>query len=122
MTRGLADELFGTDWRVQQNNPSTKTVSVKSHSRTRVIGGPSKTVGAYSYSYKAWPTMDSEAAMGGQPVMVDVGGSRWTVRVSGNLSDFCDWLKDSLYGVSGGINVISQRGTIYGPFGVATNP
>lgn len=121
MTRGLADALFGVDWRINQNLPADKTVSVKSHSRVRVINGPSKTVGAYSYTFKAWPTMDSETASGGQPVRVVLAnGDDWTVRVSGGLAVFCDWLRKEL--TASGVNVISERGTIYGPFGLVTTP
>jgi hypothetical protein len=121
MTRGLADALFGVDWRLQENNPANKTVSVKSHSRVRVIGQPAKTIGAYQYSFKAWPTMDAETASGGQAAVVRLAdGTDWTVRVSGTMAAFCEWLR--LKTVKTGINVVSQRGTIYGPFGLGTQP
>jgi hypothetical protein len=121
MSRGLADALFGPTWRINENTPATKTVTVKSHSRTRVIGGPSKTVAAHTYSFKAWPTMDAEAAQGGQACQVRLqDGSSWTVRVSGGMAEFCDWLRTKL--VVTGVSVYSQRGTIYGPFGASTTP
>lgn len=122
MTRGLADALFGTSWRVNENDPGTKTVSVKSHSRTRVIGRPAVNVAAHTYTFKAWPTMDGEQAQGGQAVRVVLAsGDDWTVRVSGPVSVFCDWLRLKMTNATG-VNVISQRGTIYGPFGSTTTP
>jgi hypothetical protein len=123
MTRGLADELFGVTWRIQQAQPANKTVSVKSHQRVRVIGQPAKTVGAYNYTFKAFPTMDAEAAMGGQACIAKLDdGSQWTIRVSGPMSTFCEWFQGGL--LKRGVNILSQRGTIYGPFNAVaiTNP
>jgi hypothetical protein len=36
------------------------------------------------------------------------------------MAVFCDWLRLKL--VKTGVNVVSQRGTIYGPFGLGTTP
>lgn len=116
MTRGLADALFGVTWRGDSNTVPEKTVTVKAHQRVRVIGQPAKAVGAYSYTFKQYPTMDAEQAMGGQAVTVTLAsGDSWTVRVSGGMADFCDWFKGKLTATN--VNVRSGRGTVYGPFG-----
>jgi hypothetical protein len=121
MTRGLADAILGLDWRLNQGGHVEKTVSVKAHTRQRVIGGPSTNVASHQYTFKAWPTMDAEQASGGQSVRVVLAsGDSWTVRVSGAMSVFCDWLNKEAKITN--FNVISERGTIYGPFGQSALP
>lgn len=121
MTRGLAEALFGAAWEITLVQPTTKTITVKGHSRTRVIGQPAKAISGYSYSYKAYPTMDAEQAKGGQPVTVTLkDGSDWTIRVSGGMAEFVTWLESTVK--VGGLTLRSQRGTLYGPLGYDAAP
>jgi hypothetical protein len=120
MTRGLAKALFGIDWRALVSPAVVKTVDVAAHQRTRVIGQPSIAVKAHQYQYKAFPSMDSTSALGGQPVTVVLAnGDKWTLRVSGAMDEFLSWIGPKL--VTTNTQFVSQRGTIYGPFGVSSN-
>jgi len=120
MTRGLAEFMFGTDFAPLAVAPKPETVSVKAHSRTRVIGQPSTNVAAHTYTYDKYPTSTSELAEGGQPVMVNIGeDSDWTVRVGGPLYAFVDFLDQKVQ--LDAVFVTSQRGTKYGPVGVNIN-
>ena len=49
MSIGALESLFGADADILNPVPSTETVTVKSHSRVRVIGGPASNVTGYSY-------------------------------------------------------------------------
>ena len=120
MTRGLAEILFGTDFGVLESTPVATNVSVKSHPRVRVIGGPTTTIDAYNYTFQKYPTMQNSLAAGGEPVMVTINdGSSWTVRVSGPLNEFATFLRDQT--ILTGIFFTSQKGTVYGPFTVNQN-
>lgn len=118
-TRGLLDAIFAAGMLTTGScNAPTNTVSVKSHSRTRVIGLPSTTVSSYSYSLKAYPTTNKNARQGGEPISLRVNGEWWTARLSGSHQNFMEWLcantsslaVDELYWKS-------QHGTNYGPVG-----
>ena len=120
MTRGLAEKLFGNDLGVLETTPVTASVSVRSHQRVRVIGGDATSVGAYSYSFKKYPTTQNSLAAGGDPVSVTLNdGTSWTVRVMGPLNEFATFLKDKT--TQTGIFFTSQKGTVYGPFTVNQN-
>ena len=114
-TVGLLEAIWGKDYPGLQT-PSTSTqVSVRAHTRTRVIGGASTNVGAYSYTYKQWPTSEANTSAGGAVVLLRIAGvdGQWTARVSGSMSDFGSFLnKDS----PKAINFRTERGTKYGPF------
>ena len=120
MTRGLAEMLFGASNPALETQPKDATVSVKSHSRTRVIGGPATSVGAYSYTYKKFPTTVSDLASGGREIFVDIGdGEKWTARVGGSFADAAVFFKantklDQVF-------FTSASGTVYGPFFVDQN-
>jgi hypothetical protein len=116
MTRGLADRIFGLEWRIGSGNPTNKSVTVKSHSRKRIIGQPAKNVAGYSFTLKRYPTMDAQQAAGGQAVLIQLSdGDEWTVRVSGPMSAFCAWFAGKITATN--VTVRSQKGTKYGPFG-----
>ena len=120
MTRGLAEVLFGADFGVLEATPVATNVSVRSHSRVRVIGGASTTIGSYNYTFQKYPTMQNSLAAGGEPVLVTLNdGTSWTVRVSGPLNEFATFLKDET--IQTGIFFTSQKGTVYGPFTVNQN-
>ena len=120
MTRGLAELIFGASNPALETKPTDATVAVKSHSRTRVIGGPATTVSAHTYTYKKFPTTSSDPASGGREIFIDIGdGEKWTGRVGGSFADagvfFMNNTKlDKVF-------FQSAAGTKYGPFFVNQN-
>jgi hypothetical protein len=95
MVVGNAKHLFGEGNPLVNGAPTVKTVSVKKHPRTRVIGGPSKEVQVYSYTYNAWPSSGHGQAAGGTPVTMTWEGSQgsWQARVTGPLWKLGDFLE-----------------------------
>ena len=95
MTVGNAKHLFGEGSPFIGAGGIPKTTSVKSHPRTRVIGGATKTVGAYSYTYESWPTSGHGQAAGGEPVMMTWENSQgsWQARVTGPLYSLANFLE-----------------------------
>lgn len=121
MTRGLAKYLFGFDWRNTVGQPKVQQVQVKAHTRVRVIGQPSTPVAAHGYTFKRWPAGSSSNAAAGQLVTLALAsGEAWTCRVSGSMAAFTQWFQNA--STATGVQVISQRGTKYGPFGLLANP
>ena len=114
-SRGLLTALFGADL-VQQNEVQTITVSRKSHSRTRVIGGSPTNVAGSSYSRKRYGSAASNGASGGEPVAIFYQGDWWTARLSGSHQKFNDWLKGSTWASGNTAIWRSEKGTKYGPF------
>lgn len=120
MTRGLAATLFGQDFGVLEATPVPTQVSVRAHTRVRVIGFPATNVAAHNYTFDKYPTMQTGLSEGGEPVKVTLNdGTDWTVRVSGPLNEFATFLRDQT--IQTGIFFTSQRGTVYGPFTVNQN-
>ena len=115
MTVGNAKDLFGADAPFIGGGGLPKTVSVKQHPRTRVIGGPSKTIDGYSYTYDQWPASGHGQAAGGEPVSMAWEGSEgsWIGRVNGPL-----WQLASFLELNSPKNVFftALGGKTYGPF------
>jgi hypothetical protein len=91
-TAGLLEALYGQDFMEKVGAGPAKTITVKSHSRQRVIGGASKAVGGYSYSVVKYPRRVSGGAAGGQEIKIEYGGSMWTARLGGSVQDFKQFL------------------------------
>ena len=120
MTRGLAEAIFGTDFRAFETTSVPTNVSVRSHQRVRVIGLPATTVAAHNYTFNKFPTTQSSLAEGGEPVLVTLGtGETWTARVSGPLNAFATFLGGNT--TVDNVFFKSQRGTNYGPFSIDQN-
>lgn len=115
MTIGALEDLFGASNALLTATPTTQSVAVKAHSRTRVIGGASTSVGAYNYSYKQWPTSEANNAAGGDVVIMRWENSNgdWTGRVTGSLSALGDFLNTNS---TKAVYFRSEKGTNYGPF------
>ena len=118
MSIGNAKDIFGADFDQLDPGPVETTVSVKKHDRTRVIGGPTKSIEPYSYTYMQWPTSDASNAAAGTPILMTWEGSEgaFTARVSGRIASaasfFATYTKKTLA-------FRTQRGTEYGPFAPA---
>ena len=115
MTVGNAKDLFGQDNPLVSVIGEEKTVSVKESTRTRVIGGASKVVPGYSYTYTQWPTGGHGQAAGGEEVMMSWTGSdgEWLARVSGSLWEFGAFLSSSSPKT---VFFQAKGGKPYGPF------
>jgi len=92
-TRGLLEEIWGTDFLKTAGAGVPKVVAVKGHTRTRVIGGGSKAVGAYSYNTMEYPRKVKGGAAGGQAILINSSGSWWTARLGGSVQEFKAFLK-----------------------------
>lgn len=118
MVVGNAKDLFGEDNPLITSVGEEKTVSVKQHTRTRVIGGPSKTIAANSYTYTQWPTGGHGQAAGGEEVAMYWTGSNgtWIARVSGSLWEFGAFLQKASPKL---VWFTATGGKPYGPFKAA---
>ena len=115
MAVGTLESLFGADAEILTPVPGTETVSVKSHSRTRVIGKPASNVSGYSYENIQWPTSQANNAAAGEACLFAWDGSdgNWTGRVTGALSALGVFLAANSTKT---VVFRSERGTKYGPF------
>ena len=115
MTVGNAKDLFGADAPFIGGGGLPKTVSVKGHSRTRVIGGSTRQIETYTYTYDQWPASGHGQAAGGEPVSMAWEGSEgsWVARVNGPL-----WQLASFLELNSPKNVFftALGGNTYGPF------
>ena len=103
----------------------TINVSRKSYSRVNTIGGDAKTIGATSYTYKAFPKRNSGSAASGQAITVVTDIGSYTARLGGDIQDFVSWLCGNGTGqLHGNISFFSEHGSEYGPFApiVSSNP
>ena len=115
MPVGSVRDLFGDAPPGFSPKGEEKDVSVKGHSRTRVIGGASSSVSAYSYKYTQWPVGSSGNSKGGEPILMRWENSEgwWTARMSGSAWNLGKFLKENSFKP---VSFKTQRGTPYGPF------
>jgi len=114
MAIGNAKQVFGKSSSALNPDPDDTNVSVKSHTRVRVIGEGSSSVSGYSYSVKQWPRATSSNAKGGKVVMIRFTDSAgwWTTRVTGSMAALMAFMKEN-QNVT--VEFKTQRGTKYGP-------
>lgn len=115
-TRGLLESMFGADFSGLSTDGEQVTVSVQGHTRRRVIGGPGTSIAATTYTRTKYPVGSSSTAAGGEAILVDFGGGKWTVRLSGSHQDFCAFLLANSGPLQGNLFWQSEKGTKYGPF------
>lgn len=115
-TRGLLETMFGEDFAGLTNEPIVSTVSVTGYTRKRVIGGPSTSVAANTYTRSKYPTSVSGGAAGGEAIMINLDGDFWTARLSGSHQDFAAFLAANDGPLTQSIFWKSEKGTSYGPF------
>ena len=115
MSVGNAKSIFGDDFADLNPDPVDTSVSVKSHSRTRVIGGDSTTISSYNYTFKKWPTSLCSGAGAGTVILMTWTGSdgAFTGRVSGSMAEAAQYFSDN---ATKTIVFRTERGTEYGPF------
>lgn len=115
MSIGNAKDIFGEDFSGLDPGPVPTDVSVKSHTRTRVIGGATTNISAYTYNYLQWPTSDASNASAGTVIEMtwDGSGGPFTGRVSGSMANCASFFAANTKKTLG---FRTQRGTEYGPF------
>ena len=115
MAVGNAKSIFGDDFDGLDPGPTDTSVSVKSHTRVRVIGQPSTSIGSYNYTYKQWPTSQASNAAAGTVILMnwDGSGGAFTGRVSGSMANAASFFAANTKKV---LTFRTERGTQYGPF------
>jgi len=115
MTFGMVKSLFTDTNEYLKPEGKDVAVTVKGHTRTRVIGGASTPVAAYNYTYKSWPRLPGSLSSGGQAILMRWEGSEgwWTARLHGSAADFGSFLADKS---PKAVSFKTERGTKYGPF------
>lgn len=115
MAIGNAKDLFGDDYEQLASTAVPTTVSVKGHSRTRVIGQPPTQVTAYQYTYQKWPTSQAGLAQGGTIILMRWEGSEgdWEARVSGSMAALSTFFSEA---APKPVSFRTERGSKYGPF------
>ena len=116
-TRGLLEQIYGTDLTGAGGTSVPSTVSVSGHSRTRVIGGPSTSVAGSNYVRNKFPTTVNGGAAGVEAIALLVGGRYWTARLSGSHQAFASFLQGASFFQNAPLFWRSEKGTQYGPFG-----
>ena len=113
MTIGNAKSLFGPDSSVLRPTGVETAVSVKKHNRVRVIGGASKSIEPYTYTYTQWPVGSSSLAAGGEPILMAWEGSEgyWTARMTGSAWELGTFLNNT---APKAVTFKTDRGVPYG--------
>ncbi len=114
---GLLEAVFGAELTGAATASSSKNVSVSGHSRVRVIGEPSTSVGAFTYTRKKYPSSNQDSQKGGEPIAMLKNGKWWTARLTGSHQAFNTFL-GNVSSVNDGRVIFwrSEKGTKYGPF------
>jgi hypothetical protein len=114
-TAGVFESLFGEGSTIINPVPATETVTVKSHSRVRIIGQPASQVSGYSYENIQWPTSQAGNAAAGKLILMSWEGSEgdWSAMVSGSFSGLGVFLAANSPKT---VEFRSERGTKYGPY------
>ena len=90
-------DIFGDKFEGLAIEPTSVTSSVERHQRTRVIGGASTEVLAYTYRLDSWPRQPVDPAAGGTPILMTLSdGEDWTFRISGPFWRFNNFLRDNM--------------------------
>ena len=115
MVVGNVKSLFGEDSQFLRPVGQEKSVSVKAHTRVRVIGGASTPVGATTYSYTQWPVGSGGNSDGGEAILMAWEGSEgwWTARMSGSAWELGTFLNSTALKA---VSFKTEKGTPYGPF------
>ena len=115
MPAGNVRSLFGVDPTVLRSEGVEKTVSVKGHTRTRVIGEAATTVAGYNYTYTQWPTTTGAQAAGGEAIEMKWEGSQgsWTARMGGSAWSLGEYLNKNSPKL---VSFTTNNGSNYGPF------
>jgi hypothetical protein len=94
------------------------TVSRKSYTRTRVIGGVTTTVRATSYALKDFPFVDDQTGQAGKEISIidPASGDSWVLRMRGSMQSLIQAICSGNLEASRAFYIRSLRGRTYGPF------
>ena len=112
---GNAKSLFGDDgFELLRPQAEDVSVSVKAHTRVRVIGEAATNVAANTYTYKKWPRTRRSNAAGGTEITMAWEGSEgsWVARMTGSAAELGTFLNSK----SPKAVTFSTAGSNYGPF------
>ena len=114
LPRGNAKDLFGADSSLVRQEPEEVTVSRKAHSRTKLIGGPSTSVSASSYTIQQFPRRKKSGSAAGQEILMEWEGSEgsWVARMNGSAWELGVFLNSA----SPKAVTFTTAGSHYGPF------
>ena len=114
LPRGNAKDLFGEDSSLVRQEPVETTVSRKSHTRTKIIGGATTQVAATTYTYQQFPRRKKSGSAAGQEIVMEWEGSEggWVARMSGSAWELGVFLNS----VSPKAVTFTTAGSHYGPF------
>lgn len=116
---GLLEAVFGDQKIDAAMQGEEQTVTVKGHTRIRVIGQPGKSIAANTYTRTRYPSGHAGGPAGGEPIRILANGDWWTLRLTGNHESFNEFLGGLIDADDAGSNSIywkSEKGTSYGPF------
>ena len=72
MSRGNAKSIFGEDFKGLNPGPEEVTVSVIGHDRVKTIGGASKRIEPYTYTFLSWPRSQASNARAGTVIYMEL--------------------------------------------------
>ena len=115
MPAGNIKDLFGENNALLDQDGTDYQNTVRSHSRVRVIGGPTSQVGEYTRQFTKWPTSQRSNAAAGRKVEMRWEGSEgwWTARYTGAAADLGSFLTAF---AAKPVEFVTSRGTEYGPY------
>ena len=110
-------------WNLEGLNTTCAAIEVdrKGYSvdRTLTIGMGSKNVTYSPATYKRFPRRNGSAAAGGEAMtfVTDIG--QYTARVAGDVQTLIQWICDNKDVQFGTLEIYTNRGAFYGPFGLS---
>ena len=90
-----------------------KRTTVKSHTRTRKIGGTAKTIARHTYDTELYPRKNVSFGKGGEDYSILIDGNWWRFRVSGKQSTFHSMLCDNRDQLKVNVHYKTQAGASY---------
>lgn len=109
-------------WNLNGLNSPSEAIDVDragySVDRVLTIGMASKPVTYAPKTYKRFPRRNGSGAAGGEEMtfVTDIG--QYTARVAGDVETLIQWITDNIGEQYGTLEVYTNRGAIYGPFGL----
>jgi hypothetical protein len=111
-TAGLLEFLYGPGFMGKVGAGAAQSITVKTHPRQRIIGGPTKQVDAYGYNLIKYPRRVKGAASGGVPIQIEADGAFWAARLGGSIQDFKTFLAGTGKPLQA-FQFVSERGGTY---------
>jgi hypothetical protein len=114
-SKGLLEAVFGPEL-VRAPAGAAVLVQRDATERSDYPGGPKTAVKGSNFTLKRYGSPNASGSSGGEPILLYVGGSPFTARLSGSHQAFCEYLKNSTWASGNDAYWRSQHGTSYGPF------